>query len=388
MSFTDGSTIAYTYAADGTKLRTVHNINGTTTQKDYCGSVIYENGAAKLWQTEAGYISMNDSKYHYYLQDHQGNNRVVVSETGATEEVNHYYAFGGLFSSDEGVQPFKYNSKELDTKKGLNWYDYGARQYDAALGRWFAVDPLAEKYYNVSPYTFTGNYGFNVREVNGGLFIFVNGFAPLEYWTHTIIEQEMEREIPSYTAKPYNPSRTFRKQDSYGWEGIDELYTKRYNDKNSLYVNASFDLWSSASERYKRGIESGAELLQKLRSGEYELTEGETIKIVGYSMGGAYAAGMAYALMQDPEYAHLLQFVDYLAPYQPTDFKHPKGVLGRQFASSRDPFWTKRKIENIRLRKTESFGDLLNVLGHSLDEDFNDFINKCLNNNVPIYIRE
>ena len=155
-----------------------------------------------------------------------------------------------------------------------------------------------------------------------------------------------------------------------------------------MYVNASFDLWSSASERYKRGIKSGAELLQKLRSGEYELTEGETIKIVGYSMGGAYAAGMAYALMQDPEYAHLLQFVDYLAPYQPTDFKHPKGVLGRQFASSRDPFWTKRKIENIRLRKTESFGDLLNVLGHSLDEDFNDFINKCLNNNVPIYIRE
>ena len=55
----------------------------------------------------------------------------------------------------------------------MNWYDYGARQYDAALGRWFAVDPLAEKYYNVSPYTFTGNYGFNVREVNGGLFIFV-----------------------------------------------------------------------------------------------------------------------------------------------------------------------------------------------------------------------
>ena len=117
MSFTDGSTIAYTYAADGTKLRTVHNINGTITTKDYCGSVIYENGTAKFWQTEAGYISMNDSKYHYYLQDHQGNNRVVVSENGTAEEVNHYYAFGGLFSSDESVQSFKYNGKELDTKK-------------------------------------------------------------------------------------------------------------------------------------------------------------------------------------------------------------------------------------------------------------------------------
>ena len=157
VTFEDGSTVTYTYAADGTKLRTVHNINGTTTQKDYCGSVIYENGTAKLWQTEAGYISMNDSKYHYYLQDHQGNNRVVVSETGATEEVNHYYAFGGLFDNSNSVQPFKYNGKELDTHKGLNWYDYGARQYDATLGRWFAVDPLAEKYYESSPYNYCDN---------------------------------------------------------------------------------------------------------------------------------------------------------------------------------------------------------------------------------------
>ena len=157
VTFEDGSTITYSYAADGTKLRTVHSINGATAQKDYCGSVIYENGAAKLWQTEAGYISMNDSKYHYYLQDHQGNNRVVVSDTGATEEVNHYYAFGGLFDNSNSVQPFKYNGKELDTQKGLNWYDYGARQYDAALGRWFAVDPLAEKYFNLSPYTYCNN---------------------------------------------------------------------------------------------------------------------------------------------------------------------------------------------------------------------------------------
>ena len=157
VTFADGSTITYTYAADGTKLRTVHNINGTTTQKDYCGSAIYENGIAKFWQTEAGYISMDDSKYHYYLQDHQGNNRVVVSETGASEEINHYYAFGGLFGNSNNVQPFKYNGKELDTKKGLNWYDYGARQYDAALSRWLAIDPLAEKDYLNSPYSYCGN---------------------------------------------------------------------------------------------------------------------------------------------------------------------------------------------------------------------------------------
>ena len=92
------------------------------------------------------------------MQDHQGNNRVIVDQTGQKKEVNHYYPFGGTFASADGnVQAYKYNGKELDTKKGLNWYDYGARQYDAALGRFTAVDPLTEKYYEMSPYTYCGN---------------------------------------------------------------------------------------------------------------------------------------------------------------------------------------------------------------------------------------
>ena len=44
VTFSDGSTITYSYVAGGTKLRTVHTISGTTTQKDYCGNVVYENG--------------------------------------------------------------------------------------------------------------------------------------------------------------------------------------------------------------------------------------------------------------------------------------------------------------------------------------------------------
>ena len=79
-------TITYTYGADGTKLRTVHKIGSTTTTTDYCGTVIYENGVQKLLLTEEGYITLRDSKYHYYLKDHQGNNRVVISQSGTVEE--------------------------------------------------------------------------------------------------------------------------------------------------------------------------------------------------------------------------------------------------------------------------------------------------------------
>ena len=157
VTFSDGSTVTYIYSADGTKLRTVHKIGSVTTTTDYCGNVIYENNTAKLLLTGEGYISLSDKKYHYYLQDHQGNNRVVADKDGNVEETNHYYPFGGVFASSQNVQPYKYNGKELDTKKGLNWYDYGAREYDAVLGRFTTMDPMAEKYYAVSPYTYCVN---------------------------------------------------------------------------------------------------------------------------------------------------------------------------------------------------------------------------------------
>ena len=167
ITFSDKSTITYTYAADGTKLRTVHKIGSTTTTTDYCGNVIYENGIQKFLLTEEGYVNLTGTQqYHYYLKDHQGNNRVVINQDGTVEETNHYYSFGGLFASTT-VQPYKYNGKEYDTKKGLNWYDYGARHYDAALGRFTTMDPLTEKYYNYSPYTYCLNSPVTHVDQNG-----------------------------------------------------------------------------------------------------------------------------------------------------------------------------------------------------------------------------
>ncbi len=161
VTFSDGSTIAYTYGADGTKLKTVHKTGSTTTTTDYCGNVVYENGVQKLLLTDEGYVTLSDNKYHYYLKDHQGNNRVVINQSGTVEETNHYYPFGGVFASSGNVQPYKYNGKELDAKKGLNWYDYGARHYDAALGRFTTVDPSAENYYSTSPFTYCLNNPLN-----------------------------------------------------------------------------------------------------------------------------------------------------------------------------------------------------------------------------------
>lgn len=152
ITFADGTSTEYTYSHAGRKLRTVRKTPEHSSVTDYCGNVVYRDGKAALLLVEGGYVSLIDGAYHFYLTDHQGNVRVVADEDGDMEEVNHYYPFGGLFAESGSIQPYKYNGKELD--EALQWYDYGARYYDAMVGRWLASDPSAEKYPMHSTYVY------------------------------------------------------------------------------------------------------------------------------------------------------------------------------------------------------------------------------------------
>lgn len=60
----------------------------------------------------------------------------MIDQTGEIEEMNRYYPFGGMDASSNNAQHYKYNGKELDANKGLNWYDYGAAEFGGiALGK-------------------------------------------------------------------------------------------------------------------------------------------------------------------------------------------------------------------------------------------------------------
>ena len=167
VTFADGNSVSYMYAADGRKLQTVHTINGAITTTDYAGNMIYENGTLKRILVDGGYYE-ND-EYYFYIQDHLGNNRVVSEQDGTVVQTNDYYPYGMTFaeSTATDTQPYKYNGKELDIKGGLNLYDYGARHYDPVLGRFMTIDPLAEKYYSISPYAYCAGNPLKYIDLKG-----------------------------------------------------------------------------------------------------------------------------------------------------------------------------------------------------------------------------
>ena len=173
-----GSTCNYVYDATGAKQQKV--VNGITT--DYAGGFIYENQQMKFFSQPEGYVYKNTGTgnfdYIYQYKDHLGNVRLsygdgnndgLVKPTEIVEE-NNYYPFGLKQKGYNNVtgslgnataQKYKYNGKELQDENiggvQLNWYDYGARNYDPALGRWMNIDPLAEKSRRFSPYTYALN---------------------------------------------------------------------------------------------------------------------------------------------------------------------------------------------------------------------------------------
>lgn len=119
--------------------------------------------------TENLYASSGPT-YNYYRRDHLGNNQEVWrANTNATVQRTQYYPSGlpWAMNNNPGLQPYKYNGKEFVEMHGYDTYDYGARGMYPAIMRFTTPDPLAEKYYSISPYAYCGNNPVNAVDPDG-----------------------------------------------------------------------------------------------------------------------------------------------------------------------------------------------------------------------------
>lgn len=116
ITYSSGKSASYVYNGAGEKLRTSYKASASATAvpTDYCGNMIYE-----------------------------------IKSTG------------------NSLQRFRFNGKEFDRTHGLDWYDYGARHMSPDVGRFTTIDPMAEKYYNISPYAYCANNPVNAIDIKG-----------------------------------------------------------------------------------------------------------------------------------------------------------------------------------------------------------------------------
>ncbi|MDR1552838.1 MAG: RHS repeat-associated core domain-containing protein [Prevotellaceae bacterium] len=118
----------------------------------------------RIQKTSTGY------EINYYITDHLGSTRVVVSQSGTVLGTNDYYPFGKRWEGANLQAPntrYLFSGKERQTTADINYMDFGSRMYDDFLGRWFTQDPLAEEYYPLSPYAYCGNNPVTMIDPDG-----------------------------------------------------------------------------------------------------------------------------------------------------------------------------------------------------------------------------
>jgi RHS repeat-associated protein len=142
---------------------------------DYSGIFNYTDNHLDYILTSEGRLKWNDHDHlfyaEYFIKDHLGNVRSIISSDPNQHifvQGTDYYPFGMEIpeygSSDNQL---KYNSKELQTEAKLNWYDYGARFYDPALGRFYIPDPMSEDHQDYTTYHYCFNNPINLIDPLG-----------------------------------------------------------------------------------------------------------------------------------------------------------------------------------------------------------------------------
>ncbi len=256
----------------------------------------YKQNKLQSFPTAEGYVravycnncvTQISYQYVYNYTDHLGNIRLsyTQTETGLkTLEENHYYPFGlkhqnytatlkklkqennnqiiSVRPAVEAVYNYKYNGKELQDAFGLNWYDYGARNYTADVPHFTTIDPLAEDFASQPPYVYAAN--------NSVKFIDKDGMAPK--W---IVGKD----------KNVNNGRATYVKNSDGtitWiNATNETQRIGNSMLTTTYGTRQFNKWMASPTKvnlkYKKGFKNGAHAKTKPKSVRGKLLDNNSL---------------------------------------------------------------------------------------------------------------
>lgn len=245
--------IQYNYDGSGTCLSKQVVDNGSTVKTtSYIADFVVVDNVLSYINTAEGRLRTTGAAgtYEYYIKDHLGNVRVSFENVGGVASVrqeNSFYAFGLVHNAT--IVPSGENKKivpgsdwENDFGNDPDLYTMPYRQYDPVLGRFNAVDPMAEKYDDLSVYNFCFNNPVSFSDPTGA--------DPIGTW------EELWKIIEELLAKPYGGN----------WG----VYQKIYSFQNNWDALWNFDMAYGSDIWANTGAGSFQAAFDKLGGGSWK----------------------------------------------------------------------------------------------------------------------
>ena len=271
------NTMTYTYLGDGTRVGArVSNpdAQGYSGMR-YRGSFVYDVTADGVHSLQSVAVSTGrlialtgtngtiSFESDGFITDHLGNVAAVVnlsapastSNANVILEQDEYYPFGTKMEAagmkNQATNRYRLAGKEEQDIAGmdLGLLDFGARYYDAYVGRWNAIDPLAHKYFGMSPYNYCGNDPVNFFDPDGSYIKVCQN----EDGTYSVLGGELDDDMNIYvytqdengeytvrgesigeTATPYSFYDTDLKEDGSSPKGWADGAVINPNDKSGI----------------------------------------------------------------------------------------------------------------------------------------------------------
>ena len=237
------------YSLDGSSRRMVKLIDGAPV-----GYSIYEgshtlaaeyNGLQVLQKEYVGGVNINSSDYvivgitkYRIIKNHLGSPVLVVnSSTGQIVQEVHYNEFGKILSdSNPGFQPYGFAGGIYDQDTKLT--RFGARDYDAKVGRWISKDPIRFDGGDVNLYGYVLQDPINLFDPNG--LSDMNLIPPGEP-AHTW-DNKTKNTLGDYSVSGHGNSESMM-GDDYSNISVEELASRikkdtNYNKKDSIQLNS------------------------------------------------------------------------------------------------------------------------------------------------------
>ncbi len=169
--------VDYTYDAGGNvvRKRQYDNVSGVLTLQnttDYIDGFVYVNNTLSYFPMPEGRVLYNSGAFNqeFIITDQQGNARVSFQNNGSgtaiVKQENSYYGFGMQLANSPVTPPATPNKQlynggsewQNDYTGNLpDYYQTLNRNYDAAIGRFIGVDPMAESAESITSYQYAGN---------------------------------------------------------------------------------------------------------------------------------------------------------------------------------------------------------------------------------------